>query len=187
MDQLAFDAGGFVRIDISTGEIRSAAEERLALLPAGVVASLQPGEALSGEARRWGEIHGKRLANKIAEGHERAEIEVLAEHLAGVLAVAGLGRAALEIRGDALLLRLHSPAGGSAGTGGRRALVAGFLAGYLSALEPAGFDAIHLLEKDTEELFWAGAPAAVERVDAWLAQGVDPLAALDRLAEGGAE
>jgi hypothetical protein len=187
MNQPSFDAGGFVRIDITTGEIRSAAEERLALLPAGVVASLRPGEALSTEARRWGGIHGKRLADKIAEGHERAEIEVLAEHLSGVLAVAGLGRAALEVRGDALLLRLRGPAGGSAGSDGRRALVSGFLAGYLSALEPAGFDAIHLLDQDSEELFWAGAPTAVKRVGAWLAEGVNPLAALDRLAEGGAE
>jgi hypothetical protein len=183
MSQTAFDASGFVRFDLARGRIRSAADEDLALVPLRLLGLLPPGDGLVAAGREWGRIHGERLARA---GRE-APIETLADALGGALAVAGLGRLALETRGDALLFRV-APAGDTLPdeSAAGRDLLVGFIAGFLTALEPAGFEVVELCRDSGSRLFWAGNPAAAGRVRAWIAGGVEPLQALDRLAQGGA-
>jgi hypothetical protein len=186
MNQTAFDASGFVRFDLASGRIRSAADETLALLPRRLLGLLAPGGQLVAAARDWGRIHGERLAPAARDPREPAPIEALAEALGGVLAVAGLGRATVETRGDALLFRVTEPSGSlEAESAVNRDLLAGFVGGFLTAIDPAGFDVLPLSGTAGEHLLWAGSPAAVARVRAWLAEGEEPLRALDRLSRGG--
>ncbi|HUT78685.1 MAG TPA: hypothetical protein VM285_13405 [Polyangia bacterium] len=186
MSQTAFDASGFVRFDLASGRIRSAANETLALVPWRLLDLLAPGGQLVAVARDWGRIHGERLAAAARDSQEPAPIEALADALGGVLAVAGLGRVTVETRGDALLFRAVSPGGsleyGSAPT---RDLLVGFVAGFLTAIDPAGFDVLPLPGTAGEQLLWAGSPPAVARVRAWMDEGEEPMQAMDRLSRGG--
>lgn len=187
MSYPAFDAAGAVTFDLESGSISSAGDERLALLPVELLALLEPGDALHRAAQSWGAVHGRRLSALIAAGSEPTTLDLLAEHLGGALTVAGLGKLRLEVRGDALLLRVKPPtAGPPKGSGGRTALLAGFLAGYLNALEPLGFEVLPLPGTADGELYWAGNPTAMKQVIAWLDDGVSPLGALSRLDRGGA-
>jgi len=182
-----FDAAGAVKFDLETGKISSAGDEQLALLPAEMISMLEPGDSLHRVARAWGESQGKRLAELIADGDDPTTLDLLADHLGGALTVAGLGKFAIEIRGDALLFRVAGLSGDGAGTSaGRTALLTGFLAGYLGALDPAGFEVLPLSSEPDAELFWAGNPTAMKQMIEWLEEGVAPLEALDRLGRGGA-
>lgn len=183
MSYPAFDAAGAVQFDLDSGTIRSTTDERLALLPVELLSLLEPGDDLHRAAREWGASHGRRLAALIAAGDDPTSLDLLADHLGGTLTVAGLGRFTVEIRGDALLLRISNR---SASSGGRTALLTGFLAGYLSELDPSGFEVLPLSSDADGELFWAGNPTAMKQVIEWLEQGVAPLEALDRVGRGGA-
>jgi len=183
MSQTAFDASGFLRFDLESGRIRSAMEEDLTLVPRRLLGLLTPGERLVAAGREWGRLHGEGLAREKRE----APIEVLADSLGGLLAMAGMGRVSVEIRGDALLLRAAPPADSTPETAAAsRDLMAGFIAGFLTGIDPAGFDVLTLSGDSGEQLFWAGGPRAVARVRGWMTEGMEPLAALDRLSRGGA-
>jgi len=184
MSHPAFDAAGLVKFDLSSGTIRSAGEEPLALIPADVVSMLEPSDDLDKAARKWGALHGGLLAQVLFDIEEPSTIDMLAEYLGGSLTTAGLGRLTIQIRGDALMV---SVAGDdrSAPSPGRRALLAGFLAGYLEALGPAAFGVVHLGGDGATDMFWAGNPDAARQVQSWLEKGFDPIAAVDRLAQGG--
>jgi hypothetical protein len=186
MSQTAFDASGFVRFDLASGRIRSAADETLALVPRRLLDLLAPGGTLVAAARDWGRVHGERLAAAARKPGDPAPIEALADALGGVLAVAGLGRVTVETRGDALLFRAVTPGGSpESGAAPTRDLLAGFIAGFLTAIGPAGFDVLPLSGTADEQLLWAGNPTAVARVRAWVDGGDEPLQALDRLSRGG--
>lgn len=184
MSHPAFDAAGFVKFDLDKGTIRSAGDDALALVPAEVVSLLEPGDDLDRAARNWGANHGMRLAEVLAVTEAPSTMDLLAEYLGGSLTTAGLGRVEIQIRGDALLLRVEAGSV-AAPSAGRRALIAGFIAGYLEVLGPAPFGVVHFDGDQTSDVFWAGNPDAARQVQSWLEQGIDPLAALDRLAQGG--
>jgi hypothetical protein len=184
MSHPAFDAAGFVKFDLARGTIRSPGDEALALIPADVVSMLEPSEDLDIAARNWGALHGRRLAEVLAGSPESSPIELLAQYLGGSLTVAGLGRLAVEIRGDALMFRLSTD-DRAPSTAGRRALLAGFLAGYLEAVGPGAFGVVHIDGDATSDLFWAGNPDAARQVQSWIEQGISPTSAVDRLAGGG--
>ena len=187
MSYPTFDAAGAVKFDLDSGTISSSEDDRLALLPVEMLSMLEPGDDLHQAARRWGESHGRRLAAVIAAGSEPTTLDLLVDHLGGAVTVAGLGKFTLEIRGDALLLRISQRGNEApAASAGRTALIAGFLAGYLNALDGIGFEVLPLASDATGELFWAGNPTAMKQVIEWLEQGVAPLDALDRLGQGGA-
>lgn len=184
MSHPAFDAAGLVEFDLSKGTIRSAGDAPLALIPADLISMLEPSEDLDTVARGWGAAHGKRLADALAGTEEPSTIDLLAEYLGGSLTTAGLGRLSIVIRGDALMFRVDT-ANSPPQSAGRRALLAGFIAGYLEVLGPAAFGVVHLGGDNTGDLFWAGNPDAARQVQGWLEQGIDPAIAVDRLAQGG--
>jgi len=184
MSHPAFDAAGLVKFDLGSGTIRSTGEEPLALIPTDVVSMIEPSEDLDKAARRWGALHGGLLAEVLFDAEEPSNVDMLAEYLGGSLTTTGLGRLAIQIRGDALMFSIT---GGerTAVSPGRRALLAGFLAGYLEALGPAAFGVVHLSGEGSNDVFWAGNPDAARQIQSWLEQGLDPLSAVDRLAQGG--
>ncbi len=181
MDQPVFDAATFVKFDLTEGTIRSVGEEQLALVPPEVLAALNPGTELNEAGREWGSVHGKRLATALAEKESAPGVDVLAEHLCGTAATLGLGRLSVEIHGDALTFRVHTETTGSPGT---EALLGAFIAGYLSVLTPNSYDVFLLDRVSGERLYWAGNSAAVQKVRRWIDDGIDPLAAIQRLTEG---
>lgn len=184
MNDPVFDAAQFVRFNLSTGAIRSANDENLALIPLDVIASVTPSHTLLRAAQKWGALHGATLAEKIKKSSIPMTIEALANHLGGTVAVFGLGRLTVEIRGDALMFRAQL-AEDKFLPAGLRAVLGEFIAGYLSALYPKRFEVLPMGEDRRDQLYWASSGPAVNRVRRWIRDGVDPLAAVERLAEGG--
>lgn len=183
MTQSAFDATGFLRFDLANGSIRSREDEQLALVPVDLLDALEPGEQTRRRSVAFGKTHGKRFAEIIARLTEPPGVEVLAEYIGGLTAVFGLGRSAVEIRGNAILFRLTSGREMSAGV---VTLLTGFLAGFMSEIEPeTAFDILHMQVDDDGDLFWAGNPKAIDRVKDLLTDGVKPMEALWLLSEEG--
>lgn len=184
MTEPVFDAAGYLNLDLETGSIRSSDQEQLAVIPMDLLGSLQPGEELDKRARAWGETAGENLAVMALEAEDSSSLDMLAQHLAGSLAVAGFGKVKVDVRDDALLFRVTSRCNDDA----RPALVAlvgGFLSGYLSAvISPERFDVTRLHDEDDAVVFWAGNPDAVQRLKGMVADGVKPFDALDLLARG---
>jgi len=186
MTDPVFDAAGYIKFDLDTGTIRSADDQGLAVVPLDLIASLQPGDALGQASRKWGEAAGEKLAVLSLESDEPLGPEALAEHLAGSLAMAGFGRARVNIRSGALLLELETQCEKEARPG-LVAVVGGYLSGYFSSMiSPDVFEAIAIEEGDDTITFWAGNPIAVEKVRGMIDEGASPLEALDRLAREGA-
>ncbi len=183
MDQLGFDAQGFVKFDLETGLISSQGQEQLTLVPPPVLAALEPGDKLDSAAKRWGMVHGEKLHASLLKSDTEPGVEVLADHLGGTAAVLGMGRLSVEIRGDALMFRAHSDAD-QASSKGLNALLGGFLAGYVSALIGQSLQVLPLGVSDGDQLFFAGNPEAVTKVRDLIEEGIPPLSAIGRLSEG---
>ena len=183
MTQSAFDATGFIRFDLANGSIISREGEQLALIPVDLLDALEPGEKTKQRSVAFGKTHGKSFAKIIAGLTEPPGVEMLADHLGGLTAVFGLGKSAVEIRGNAILFRLKS---GRKMSDGVVTLLTGFLAGFMSEIEPeTTFEILHMQVDDDGDLFWAGNPRAIKKVNDWLADGVKPMEALWLLSEEG--
>ena len=183
MTKSAFDATDFFRFDLANGSIKSREGEQLALVPVDLLDALAPGEQTTRRAAAFGKTHGERFGEIVAGLAEPPGVEVLADYLGGLTAVFGLGRLAVEIRGDAILFRLTS---GREMSDGVVTLLTGFLAGFMSEIEPeTNFETLHMQANDDGDLFWAGNPKAIDQVKDWLADGVKPMEALWLLSEEG--
>jgi len=180
MHHLAYDAAEFAAFNLETGQISSRENEQLALIPTDVLAALTPNDDLNKATRAWGETHGKRLKEVIT--YENAqELESLANHIGGALAVFGFGKGSVEIRGSALLFKVQTTSRSAMSP-----LLPGFLGGFLTALNPEhDFEVIHLESNDTEEILWAGNPSAVSKMKKLLEAHDNPFDALDQLAKEG--
>jgi hypothetical protein len=180
MNDNVFDAAGFLTFDLAAGELRSRESERLVVIPAETLDALAAGQALDQTWRRWGKLHGATLAAHVRKAGKEPGVEVLAEHLGGLLAALGLGKISVEIRGDALMFR-HVDSAASAAS---RELLAIFLAGYLEAVGPDRFEVLPLDDKGKGTLFFAGCPAAIGKVRAAVERGAAALEAVERVSKG---
>jgi hypothetical protein len=177
MIEPVFDAKGFVEFDLTAGQISSVGNDRLALIPLEVLASLSPSKELDEAARKWGQAHGARLAQGLPAD---AGVQALADNLGGTAAVLGLGRLSIEIRGDALLLKISKKAQVAATKGGT-ALLMGFLGGYLTAIAGDSFELVAMGDKNDELLFFAGNGEAAGTVRKSIENGGEPIEAIGQL------
>jgi hypothetical protein len=127
----AFDPTGAVRFDMKRGSTSDPQGTRLVLVPASALEALErstPG-ALAHLGSEVGRGCGARVAARLGgSGSVRsAELEVVMTHLAGELAIAGLGAVHLERWGRAMVLVVASP--GVASDGFMGAALSGAIAG----------------------------------------------------------
>ncbi|HVH42255.1 MAG TPA: hypothetical protein VM925_07915, partial [Labilithrix sp.] len=102
----AFDPTGAVRFDMKSGAASDARGGRLVLLPASALEALErttPG-ALAHLGSEVGRACGRRLAASLGgeSGVRASTLEAVVTHLAGELAIAGLGAVHLERWGRAM-------------------------------------------------------------------------------------
>ena len=106
-----FDPSGAVRFDLRSGATQDARGERVLLLPNAALDGLDDG-TLSKLGASIGRACGARVAARLggADGVRRADIETVVAHLAGELALAGVGTLHIERWGRALVC-VHANAG----------------------------------------------------------------------------
>lgn len=106
----AFDPNGAVRFDLRTGAAHDARGARLVLLPSAALEALDE-ETLAKLGSELGRASGARVAARLGgdAGVRASEIEVVVAHLAGDLAVAGIGAVHVERWGRALVAVVANP------------------------------------------------------------------------------
>lgn len=165
----AFDPNGAVRFDMRTGATSDTRGARLVLVPATALEALDrttPG-ALAHLGSEVGRGCGARVAARLGgePAVRNASLEVVVSHLAGELAIAGLGAVHVERWGRALVVVVSNPAVASDGFIG--AAIAGALhaaAGREVAIAPLGKDG-------TTARYFVGASPTVTKVRSLVSQG----------------
>jgi hypothetical protein len=162
MDSNAFDPSGAVRFDLGSGAASDAGGARLVLVPSTALESLGT-DALAQVGGHLGRACGARLAERLGgdEGVRASGLEVVITHLAGELAIAGIGLVHIERWGRAMVAIVSNPSIAN------NAFLGAVLAGALSAASGREISAAAL---GGERYFLGSAPTA-SRVRGLVAQG----------------
>lgn len=177
----AFDPNGAVRFDLKSGAATDARGARLVVLPSAALEVLERAhpDAVAALGHETGKACGAKVAARLGgdTGVRGAQLEVVVSHLAGELAVAGLGAVHLERWGRAMVLVLANPSVASERFCG--AILAGAL-GAATGREVATTS----LGKDGGGLrFFVGTRATTERVGKMIQSGTPFAQALAALQE----
>jgi hypothetical protein len=177
----AFDPNGAVRFDIKSGAASDTRGTRLLLMPAAALEALErttPG-ALAYLGSELGKSCGARVAARLGGdgGVRAATLEVVVSHLAGELAIVGLGAVHIERWGRALVLVVTNPGVGSEGFMGAA------LAGALFAATGREVSIAPLGREGTIARYFVGAQPTVVKARSLISQGKswgDVLSALQK-------
>jgi hypothetical protein len=115
MANALFDPARAVRFDLAKGVVLASSDDRVALVPITALDALArtaPQATVVTLGRAIGGALGQRVADRFggAEGVRGAPHESVTSHLAGELAVAGLGTLSIERWGPAIVIFLERPA-----------------------------------------------------------------------------
>lgn len=180
MPDPAFDPSGAVRFDLKTGTASDPSGTRLVLVPAAALASLERSapDALASLGAAVGSGCGARVAARLGgeAGVRAASLETVVTHLAGELAIAGLGAVHLERWGRAMVLVVESPGVAS------DAFVTAALSSALGAATGRGDVAVTRLGGEASAArYFVGAEATAARVSSRIAEGTPWAEALAEL------
>jgi len=162
----AFDPNGAVRFDLKNGSASDSKGGRLVLVPSAVLAALDAATlAHIGDA--LGRACGARIASRLGGdgGVRSTSLESVVTHLAGELAIAGIGAVHLERWGRAMVAVVQNP--GVADDG----FVGAVLAGALSAASGRDLAAAPLGKDGVRSRYFLGGAATADRARALAEQG----------------
>ena len=153
-----FDPSGAVRFDLRSGSASDSRGARLVLVPSTALESLGP-DALAEIGAQIGRACGQRLAARLGgDGGVRAtELEVVITHLAGELAIAGIGAVHIERWGRAMIAVVSNPSVADDG------FVGAVLASALSAASGREVSAAALGRDHGEARYFLGSASTSER------------------------
>ena len=165
----AFDPNGAVRFDLNRGAASDARGARLLVMPASALEGIERAHAPAVAALgvEIGKACGARVASRLGGdgGVRNAQLEVVVSHLAGELAVAGIGAVHVERWGRAMVCVVSNPSVPS------DAFLAAVLGGALGAASGRDVAAAPLGKDGNAIHFFIGTKATAERVRGFVAQG----------------
>jgi hypothetical protein len=178
----SFDPARAVDFDLARGTVQGSSGHRVVLVPNAVLDEmirLLPAPDAARVARAIGVACGARVAERLGGVDEvrAADIELVTGHLAGELAVAGVGAMRLERWGRALVVVLANPAIGNG------AALASIVEGALGEATGREVACAVIAREDGSARVLVANKAGIERAVGWLAEGVpwgDVLARLQR-------
>lgn len=162
----AFDPNGAVRFDLRSGAASDSRGNRLVLLPSAALAGLDA-DALGRMGDVLGRACGARVAARLGgdAGVRGMSLEVAVSHLAGELAISGIGMMHVERWGRAMVAVVENPSVSD------DAFVGAALGGALSAASGRTVAAASLGREAGRARFFLGSAATVSRVNALVAEG----------------
>lgn len=165
----AFDPSGAVRFDMKSGAASDARGARLVLVPAAALEALDrqtPG-ALAHLGAEVGRGCGARVASRLggAGGVRAATLELVVSHLAGELAIAGLGAVHFERWGRAMLIVVASPGVDS------DVFIGAALSGALAVAAGREVSIAPLGREGVAARYFVGAQQTVSRARSMVSQG----------------
>jgi len=162
----AFDANGAVRFDLRNGSASDARGARLLVVPAAAIEALDAAsrEKLGSEI---GKACGARVAARLGGdgGVRNAQLEVVVSHLAGELAIAGVGAVHLERWGRAMVAIVTNPGAGDEG------FLAGAVGAAIGSASGRDLAAASLGKQGNTVRFFLGSRATCDKVKGAVAQG----------------
>jgi hypothetical protein len=178
----SFDPARAVDFDLTRGAVQGSSGERVVLVPSSVLDEmirLLAAPDAARVARSIGVACGARVAERLGGTDEvrACSIELVTSHLAGELAVAGIGAIRLERWGRALVVVVANPAIGNG------AALASILEGALGEATGRLVACAVIAREEGAARVLVASKAAIERAVGWLAEGVpwgDVLARLQR-------
>lgn len=175
-----FDPNGAVRFDLRSGAASDSRGARLVLVPSAALASLGP-DALTKIGLAIGQACGERVASRLGGdgGVRAAQLEVVISHLAGELAISGVGAIHIERWGRAMVAIVSTPSIPD------DMFVGAVLGGALSAASGRGVAAASLGREGTQTRYFLGAPATADHVRVLVGKGLSYAEVLASL-QGGA-
>jgi hypothetical protein len=177
-----FEPSRAVDFDLARGAVRASSGERVVLVPARVLdeaVRLLAAPEGAKVAREIGAACGARVASRLGgvAGVLAAAIEIVALHLAGELAIAGMGALRLERWGRALVMVVANAALANG------AALAALLEGAIGAATGREVGCAVIAREEGAARVLVASKQAIERAVGWLADGVpwgDVLARLQR-------
>ena len=165
----AFDPSGAVRFDVTSGAASDARGTRLVLVPAAALEALErttPG-ALAHLGGEVGRGCGARVAARLGGdgGVRAATLELVVSHLAGELAIAGLGAVHVERWGRAMVIVVANPGVNSDG------FLGAALSGALAAASGREVAIAPLGREGTTARYFVGTQQTVVKVRSLVSQG----------------
>ena len=179
----AFDPNGSVRFDLKRGAASDARGARLLLVPSAALEAL--GEAHPAAAAQLGTELGRACGERVAarlggdSGVRNATLEVVVSHLAGELAIAGIGSVEIERWGRAMVLTVTNPS--VAGD----ELLGAVLAGAISAATSREVATAALGKDGGAMRFFVGSKKTADKVRGLVSKGTSLGEALGSI-QGGA-
>ncbi|MBX3198986.1 MAG: hypothetical protein KF894_12715 [Labilithrix sp.] len=178
----AFDPNGAVRFDVKSGAASDARGTRLVLVPAAALEALErttPG-ALAHLGSEVGRGCGARVAARLGgdAGVRAATLELVVSHLAGELAIAGLGAVHLERWGRAMVIVVSNPGVNSDG------FLGAALSGALAAAAGRDVSIAPLGREGTTARYFVGTQQTAVKARSLVSQGKtwsDVLGALQKV------
>lgn len=173
MSDLPFDPSKAVTFDLAHGLVHLDGAPRRLLVPADalmVLAQAAGDSAAAGFGRTLGEAMGQRVANRLASagGTGAVVVEVVVEHLAGELALSGLGSLGLERWGRGLVMVLDQSPLAAAGD----LLVGAVLEGAIAAASGRKVHAVLLNREAVRARFLIGGAAGATKARGWISEGI---------------
>jgi hypothetical protein len=161
-----FDPNGAVRFDLRSGSASDSRGARLVLVPSAAL-ELLSSEALAKIGEEIGKGCGSRIAARLGGdgGVRAAELENVITHLAGELAIAGVGAVHVERWGRAMVAIVTNASIAD------EAFVAGALSGALSAASGRQVTAAALGREGNVGRYFIGSAATSDRVRGLVASG----------------
>ena len=161
-----FDPNGAVRFDLSSGSASDSRGARLVLVPSAALESLGA-EALAQIGSHIGRACGSRVAEQLGGdgGVRSAPLELVVGHLAGELAIAGIGAVHIERWGRAMIAVVSNPSIANEG------FVGAVLANALSTASGRDVSAAALGVERGEARYFLGSQSTSERVLRLVAEG----------------
>jgi hypothetical protein len=167
MPSQPFNPNGAVRFDLRSGSASDSGGARLVLVPSAALEGLDS-EVLEQIGNQIGRACGARIAARLGgdNGVRATEVEVVITHLAGELAIAGIGAVHIERWGRALVAIVANPSVSD------DAFISEVLAGALSTASGRQVSAVALGREHGEARYFLGTAATTERVRELVSQGM---------------
>jgi hypothetical protein len=165
----AFDPNGAVKFDLKSGAASDARGQRVVLLPSAAIDALAKNHenVFVQLGNELGRACGARVAQRLGgdNGVRGAQLEVVVSHLAGELAIAGIGAVHVERWGRAMVCVVTNPSVNS------EAFVGAVVAGALSAAASRELVPAAIGNEGGEVRFFVGTRATADRARTLAAQG----------------
>ena len=174
-----FDPNGSVRFDLRSGAASDARGTRLVLVPSAALAQLGP-DALTQLGLAIGRACGARVASRLGgdAGVRGTELEAAITHLAGELAIAGVGSVHIERWGRAMVAIVANPSIAD------DMFVGAVLGGALSAASGRDVAAAAIGREASSVRYFLGSPATADHARVLVGKGMSHAEVLASLQRG---